>query len=191
MLFYGPQAKDDDDSFGICGTDIQAFFSENISGDELTLLGHWSGSYTYEFNVNGDDLVSFDLISHEPTGQFEAKGTDTVGEFEVMGHIKNDRVAFIKQYLRPEDCPPLKWAYQGRLTNDSHEIRGIWGPPPDSDELEWMLGHLARPLDRSVEVDEADVCRDQSLPQTDEGEDASQTYVLFPMGSYVSQVAHP
>ncbi|ESK82998.1 hypothetical protein Moror_11766 [Moniliophthora roreri MCA 2997] len=125
-LLFGPQTEE-----------LELLSNPSPEGDSQgheatlpqSLVGHWSGSYTYNSGRNNDGLVSFTVSSHDTEGNISGSGMDSLGPFTVKGTLNGNRVMFLKAYQIPQSGQEVVWRYGGTITQDLNEITGVWGPP--------------------------------------------------------------
>lgn len=106
-----------------------------------SLVGAWSGTYSYKYDGSTDGLVSFSITQHTSDDRFYCSGVDPLGPFTVNGRINGEHVTFLKEYAEPQRGVKISWQYKGLLNEGRDEISGGWGPPlPDDGESLVLVG---------------------------------------------------
>ncbi|PIL28010.1 hypothetical protein GSI_09861 [Ganoderma sinense ZZ0214-1] len=97
-LFYGPHTESLEvlaDPTLVDDSDDAVTHALEVSHSHSSLVGHWSGSYTYDgISWGGDGLVSFSIEAHREDGSVSGSGTDVFGSFTVKGTLEGDRSTF-------------------------------------------------------------------------------------------------
>jgi hypothetical protein len=118
-LYHGPQVED-----------LEARAQEETSSSSASfqsLVGEWSGSYTYGSTEYGDGLVEFGILSHSEEGTIHGSGVDAVGAFSIKGSLSGERLQFAKDYVEHN----FGWHYEGTYDPEVDKIAGRWGHPED------------------------------------------------------------
>ncbi|KAF8650371.1 hypothetical protein AX16_005267 [Volvariella volvacea WC 439] len=98
-----------------------------MAWDSRSVVGSWSGEYTYYGNMSSDGLVSFEITSQEPGGHFKGFGKDPIGAFSIEGKVVGGVIGFRKEYN--QEGKIWSWDYRGNLHEDGRLILGRWGYP--------------------------------------------------------------
>jgi hypothetical protein len=130
-LFY-QTSSEEIDLFLESTSDVKQEVTENAvsnpdaaSTEANTLVGAWSGTYTYRRGQQGGGLTSFSITEKDADGSFKGSGVDIEGAFTLDGTIEGSKVDFTKSYAANYTV----WRYIGVIDMESGTIVGQWGPP--------------------------------------------------------------
>ncbi|KAK7040772.1 hypothetical protein VNI00_009678 [Paramarasmius palmivorus] len=105
--------------------------SRDYNGIPRSLIGHWSGQYSYGGIREDDGLLSFTVSEQNIDRTFVGSGMDTYGPFTVEGYVEGNWVKFNKKYQLLQHGQEVAWRYEGVVTEDFDEVKGRWGYPAD------------------------------------------------------------
>jgi hypothetical protein len=136
-LYFGPQTEELDLDIDLRNDSAPNPPTSNVIREESTdasqaprsLVGAWSGTYSYEYSQSSDGPVSFSITQHTPDGRFQCSGIDAWGPFTVNGRLTEERIVFLKVYQETLRGEEVSWRYEGLLNEDVDEISGSWGTP--------------------------------------------------------------
>ncbi|KAI0369608.1 hypothetical protein BV20DRAFT_945606 [Pilatotrama ljubarskyi] len=125
-LFFGAQVEELDSAF------TERSDSNDLGESELTsisLVGHWSGHYSYDSGAGDDGLVSFIVSNHTTDGSVNGSGKDAWGPFMIRGSLRGNHFAFIKTYAMLQGGEKVVWYYEATVQDDLSAMDGCWGLP--------------------------------------------------------------
>ncbi|KAI0355808.1 hypothetical protein OH77DRAFT_1539828 [Trametes cingulata] len=125
-LFFGPQVEELETAFTDRANSQDLDESERA---ESSLVGHWSGHYSYEGGSGDDGLVNFIISKHTADGNVEGDGKDAWGPFTIRGNLSNTRFAFLKTYAMLQGGAQVVWYYEGTVQDGLDAMEGCWGLP--------------------------------------------------------------
>ncbi len=100
-----------------------------------SLVGHWSGAFTYDgVNWGSDGLVSFSISAHGEDGTVSGSGTDAFGPFTIAGALEGKQLTFLKEYTILQAGDKVTWRYQGTVDEEQDGITGTWGRPDEDSQ---------------------------------------------------------
>lgn len=146
-LYYGPQTEEldlDPSSTDLSSPNVLTREDDheepnNEPGAAHSLVGAWSGTYSYDSRRSADGPVSFFITQHTPDDRFHCSGLDTWGPFTVNGRIKGGRITFLKEYAELQGGQKVSWRYNGSVSEERDEISGYWGQPSHDDNEDRFL----------------------------------------------------
>ena len=69
-------------------------------------------------------LLTVNITTHTPQGEFSGEGLDAFGKFTVQGQIKDREVTILKKYSDSQGGFESTWRYSGTLNEDGDEVNG-------------------------------------------------------------------
>lgn len=87
-----------------------------IPGSELT------GWYDAPLGFGRTDFTATVVSYDDQTGDFNASGTDSQGDFTLKGKVEGDEVSIVKDYVASDGYKNIK--YRGTVEND--EVKGTY-----------------------------------------------------------------
>lgn len=95
---------------------------------DIKIEGRWAGLYTYPVRRPEDgrstDGESDFTVSASPTAdvtKIHGRGYDSVGSFNLEGHVVGHTVRFTKKYASHQ------WVYRGTIDPQTNTMFGKWG----------------------------------------------------------------
>lgn len=135
-LFYGAQTYELDLVYSDGGDQAETDSGQICT--EMSLAGHWGGTFCYGSSTPADGLVSLKVAAHEVDGQIAGDGLDANGKFRVAGTIRGQDILFSKEYEMSIQGEKRTWLCKGRANDKLDTIQGTWKPSAtagDSDAL--------------------------------------------------------
>ncbi|KAM5536716.1 hypothetical protein V8D89_009643 [Ganoderma adspersum] len=126
-LFHGPWIEDID------LLAYQALTTAVTSSSSDSLIGQWSGSFTYGGVGWGQGLLSLAISTHSAEdGSIHGSGIDALGPFMIKGTLKGNQLTFLKESECRHDGHGIPWQYQGIVDEENGRITGTvrwaWWP---------------------------------------------------------------